>query len=131
MTRKSLALKILGVIAGVVFIGFGIDERRTITGVKSFGRTAIVEPIEGYSARKSKGMTTYTSEFTFKTDDGRVVTRKKSFPEELIKDFESRTPVKVYYDPRYPSEFVFEKENPSWLPIGMGVAFVIGALLFA
>jgi hypothetical protein len=54
---------------------------------------------------------------TTSNSTGNVVTRRRSFPEELLADFRSGTPVKVIYDPTDPSEFVFEKEKPSWFLI--------------
>jgi hypothetical protein len=131
MAQRSSIFKILGVVVGLAFVFFGFQERSSLSRMKSIGQAAIVQPIAGYTQHKSKGSTTYTAEFTFKTESGSVITRKRSFPEELIKDFESKIPVKVLYDPRNPSEFVFEKETASWFLIGIGFAIAVAALIFA
>jgi hypothetical protein len=129
-TGRQVAFRVLAVVVGVAFIIFGIQERLALRHTRSGGMAAVVDPIDGYSKRRSKGLTTYSAEFTFKTATGQVVVKRRTFPEELIKDFEQRRPVKVVYDPRSPSDFVFEKESASWIPPLVGTAFIVAALFF-
>lgn len=87
------------------------------------------QPIDGYTRTKSRGSTTYTAQFTFKTESGQVISLKRSFPEELLADFKNGTPVKVMYDPRDPTNFVWENEQGSWWPVGLGVGMLAAAAL--
>jgi hypothetical protein len=127
MSSKNILLKIIGVTVGIVFVGYGLAERSSLSHIKSIGKPAVVEPIQSYTKRKS----TYTAEFTFLTEKGQKIIKKQSFPSELVADFEAKVPVKVLYDPSNPSEFVFEKESTSWLLIIGGIAFALIVVLFA
>jgi hypothetical protein len=127
MSSKNMLLKIVGVIVGIVFVGYGLTERSAFSHIKSIGKPAVVEPIQSYTKRKS----TYAAEFTFLTEKGQKITKKQSFPSELVADFEAQVPVKVLYNPANPSEFVFEKESASWLLIIGGIAFALVVILFA
>jgi hypothetical protein len=129
--RGAVLFKILGVLVGIVFLVVGVNSNSRLRSLKASGLPAVVEPIAGYTEHKKRGMTTYTSEFTFTTQDGKKITRKSSFPGELIDDFKSRVPVKVLYDANDPSEFVFEKEQSSWFLVWAGVGVAAAALLFA
>lgn len=131
MAGRRLLFKVLGLIAGVWFIGQGVAERSSMSRLKSHGRVAIVDPIDRYEKHSRRGDTSYSATFTFKTDRGEQISKQASFPAEVITDFESRVPVKVYYDPRNPSDFVFEKQRPSWFPVGFGIFLAVAALLFA
>ncbi len=126
MSFRNIVFKIAGIAIGVVLVGYGISERSSLGDAKKIGRPAIVEPIKNYTKYKS----TYTSEFTFTTEKGEKITKKQSFPSELIADFEAGTPVTVLYNPSSPSEFVFEKEKPSWFLVFGGIAFVAVSVLF-
>jgi hypothetical protein len=117
----------VGLICGIAFVVAGVNERSDIARIKSTGKVAAVEPISGYTKRKS----TYTAEFTFVTEDGRKITKKQSFPSELVKDFEANAPVNVVYNPANPSEFVFEKQQPEWFLIVAGIGVAVAALIFA
>jgi len=128
---KSVVFKILGVIIGIVCVVVGVSERSSIQRLQASGKTAIVAPIGEYTERTRKGSHTYTAEFTFETENGSKITKSKSFPKELLADFEAGTPVKVFYDPRDPAEFVFEKDEPSWFVVLAGVGMAIAALIFA
>lgn len=130
VAQRTIVYKVLGVVAGLVFLGFGIAERSSINRVKATGVETVVEPIEGYTVRKSRGSTTYSAQFSFKPESGRQVSKMKSFPEELLPDFKSGGPVKIFYDPRDPGEFVFEKEKPSWFLVLVGAGIVVAALIF-
>lgn len=130
MTARSIVVKALGVIIGLVFVVFGFQERSSITRVKSMGHSAMLQPIGGYTIQKKRGSTTYMAEFSFRTDAGRQVKTKRSFPEEVLPDLQRNNPVKVFYDPSDPTHFVFEKESPSWALVGIGVAIAaIAAIL--
>ena len=124
MNKRNVLFGILSIIAGLVFVVMGVKERSSLARTKASGITAIVQPPVKYETRTRRGSTTYSAEFTFRTNDGGVVTRKRSFPEELLSDFRSGKPVKVFYDPKNPREFAFEKEEQSWLSILMGLGFL-------
>ncbi|MDP1982063.1 MAG: DUF3592 domain-containing protein [Sulfuritalea sp.] len=126
MSSRSAFFKIAGIVIGVALIGYGFSERSSLAHAKAIGRPAVVEPIKNYTKHKS----TYISEFTFMTEKGERVTKKQSFPSELISDFEAGAPVKVLYNPSSPSEFVFEKEKPSWFLVLGGIAFAVLSVLF-
>jgi hypothetical protein len=127
MDQMRILKKVLGILVGLVFVVVGFNARSDINRIKATGKTAVVQPIDGYTKRKS----TYTAEFTFVTDSGQKITKKQSFPGELVKDFEASTPVNVVYNPANPSEFVFEKETPSWFLVVAGFGVAIAALIFA
>lgn len=127
MAKKRIVFKVLGVIAGLTFMGAGFSERSSLAHLKSIGKPAVVDPISNYTKRKSG----YSAEFTFTTEKGEKITRNRSFPSELVADFEAGRPVSVLYDPSHPQEFVFEKETPSWYMVFGGIAFAIAALVFA
>jgi hypothetical protein len=129
MSGRKLVFKVLGVIAGLVFAGYGIVERQSLSRMKRVGEAAVVEPITKYMEHSSRGSKTYLGEFHFKTASGREVVQKQSFPEEVLADFKAGTPVKVLYDPRDPYTFVFEKEQPSWMLVIGGVGIAIAALV--
>ena len=129
--QRSYLFKILGVIAGLVFAGYGLVDRQSTTRLKRVGEPATVRPIQNYTAHKQRGRTNYMATFNYKTATGSEVNRAKSFPEEVLKEFEAGRPVKIFYDPRNPSEFVFEKEDPGWLLVVGGVVIGVLALAFA
>jgi hypothetical protein len=131
LAQGKILYKLLGVLAGLVFIIYGFVERSDISRVKRLGQSAVVAPISGYTAHKSRGSTTYTAEFRFKTDRGVEVVQKHSFPEELVADFKAGVPVRVTYLPNDPTTFVFEKDRPSWTLVVIGAALAIAALLLA
>ena len=87
----------------------------------------MVDPISTYS----KGKSFYSAQFSFTTDQGEKVSRYRSFPSELLADFESGRPVIVLYDPKKPEDFIFEKEKMPWVMVLGGIVFAILALLFA
>lgn len=127
--RKTI-FRLLAIVAGATMLAIGFQEKAAIDHVQSVGKVAVVEPVDSYTRRKSKGMDTYSADFTFTTEDGRVIKKRRPFPELLLADFQNGVPVKVLYDPANPADFVFEKEQPDWLPMGMGAAFIIGAIFF-
>jgi len=130
MTGRGVINKVLGVICGLVFFGAGIYEYISVSHLRSSGHQAIVQPIDKYEKRSSRGIDTYYAQFKFKTEAGNEISMRKEFPEELLKDFSSNTPVKIFYNPKDPTEFAFEKGGPSWILIGGGLAVAIGALIF-
>ena len=126
MATRSKIFKILGVAVGIAFVVFGFTERSSISRIKSLGQTAIVEPIDSYKKHKR----TYTATFSFKTHAGQQISTNRSFPKDLIQDFEAGKPVKIFYDPNSPSEFVFEKEDGSWFTVLGGAGIIVAAILF-
>jgi hypothetical protein len=124
---RSKIFKVIGVIVGLFFAYSGFSERSNLNHIRSVGKIAIVQPIDSYTKRKS----IYSAEFTFITEGGEKVTQRHSFPQELLKDFDSRTPVRVIYNPSNPREFIFEKESASWLTVVTGLGIAIAALIFA
>jgi Protein of unknown function (DUF3592) len=125
--RRKL-FKTLAILVGIGIATFGIQERMAISHLKKVGISATVDPIESYKRVKSKGSTTFSAEFHFKTEAGQDMSRRRPFPEELIQDFNSGVPVKIFYDPKNPSDFVFDKETASWLPFGMSAGFIVAAI---
>src|SRR5215472_3540165 len=128
--RGKVAYKILGVLAGLVFLVYGCVERSDIAKVHRLGKPAVVAPISSYTEFRNRGSTTYTAEFRFKTEAGRDVVTKHSFPKEVLEDFQSGAPVRVLYLPDDPYTFVFEKERPSWTLVIAGLALAVAALIF-
>jgi hypothetical protein len=129
--RGKVLYKLLGVLAGGALLVYGVQGRSDITRVQKLGKPAVVAPITGYSEYRSRGATTYTAEFRFKTEGGLEIVRKQSFPKELIADFQAGAPVRVLYLPNDPHTFVFEKERPSWLLVALGGALALAALILA
>jgi hypothetical protein len=128
--NKNILYAVLAFLIGGFFLWTGVQERMTISKLKKVGERVEVETPDGYTEHKKSGSTTYTAEFKFQTSDGRAIQKKKSFPKELIADFENGVPVYLLYDPRDPSEFVFEKEEPEWFLILFGVVFMAGAVWY-
>jgi hypothetical protein len=127
MATRSIIYKILAVVVGIAGLYAGISERTHMSHVKKVGEIAVVDPIDRYTERKG----TYSASFTFTTKTGQKIARTQSFPKLLIKDFESGVPVKVVYDPRSPSDFVFEKDSPdTWVWVVGSIGFVVAALIF-
>jgi hypothetical protein len=129
MTGRRILFKVLGVVIGLIFIGYGVHERSTLARMKSAGQVAVVEPVANYTEFSTSGSKVYTAEFRFQTATGQQVTKKSSFPEEVLADFKSGTPVRVIYDPRDPGEFVFERQQAAWSTIAIGVAIALLALV--
>jgi len=125
----KILYKVLGVIAGLVFLGFGFQERSELSNIKKHGEKSVVEPISGYQEFKQSGSSTYTAEFHFTTADGRQMVVKRSFPEEVLEDFKAGRPVEIFYMPRDPSTFVFARVEGSWTLVGIGAGLAVVALL--
>jgi hypothetical protein len=86
MRSKShgrILLKLLGALAALVFIAYGFIDRSEITSIQRSGKFATVKPIANYTKFKGRGSSIYTAEFRFKTEDGRDIVQKHSFPEEV------------------------------------------------
>jgi hypothetical protein len=130
MAARKIIFKVLGVLVGIGIMFVANQERSALTQARSIGKLATVAPIEGYTTRKSKRSTTYTAQFNFTTEKGEKVSQQKAFPEVLIKDFDSGVPVKVLYDPNSPGTFVFEKDEPTWMFVGLGAAIIVAVLVF-
>ncbi len=129
MTARKLIFKVLGVLVGVGMMFVANQERSELTQARSIGKPAVVAPIESYAKRKAKRSSTYTAQFNFTTEKGEKVSQQKNFPEALVKDFDAGTPVRVLYDPNSPSSFVFEKDEPTWMIVGLGSMIVVLALV--
>jgi hypothetical protein len=115
--QGKLLFKLVGAIAAIAFI--------------VFGKLATVEPITQYTEFKKSGSSTFTAEFHFKTEDGRQVVQKHSFPEEVLADFKAGKPVRIYYLPSDTSTFVFESDKPGWTLVIGGFVLLVAALVFA
>jgi len=129
--RGRVLFKVLGSLAALVFIAYGFKERSEITSIQKRGKLATVEPVAQYTEFKKSGSSTYTAEFHFKTEDGRAIVQKHSFPAEVLSDFKAGRPVRIYYLSNDPSTFVFEGEKPSWFLVAGGAIFLIAALILA
>ena len=130
-SNGKVLFKLLGVLAALVFIVVGFKGRSDITSIQQRGKFATVEPIGKYLEFKQGSYSTYTAEFHFKTEDGRNIVEKHSFPEEVLSDFKTGKPVQIIYLPNDPGTFVFVREKPGWMLIIGGFAFLLVALLFA
>jgi Protein of unknown function (DUF3592) len=124
-------LKFLGALAGLVFMAYGFKFRADITNIQRHGKFATVESIDKYTEFKQGYNSTYTAEFHFKTEDGRNIVQKHSFPEEALADFKAGRPVQIIYLPDDPSTFIFFGEEPGWWLIIGGLALAVASLLFA
>lgn len=129
--QGKLLFKIIGVLAGIVFIAFGMQERSELSRTLKLGKHAVVEPITRYTEFKKSGSSTYTAEFRFKTDSGQQMVVKHSFPEEVLAEFKANRPVEIAYMPNDPSSFVFVKQHSSWTLVLVGGALMLAALLLA
>ncbi|MCZ8219226.1 MAG: hypothetical protein O9337_07405 [Acidovorax sp.] len=127
--QGKLLFKILGVLAGIVFIAFGMQERSELSRTLKIGKHAVVEPITQYTEFKKSGSSTYTAEFRFKTEGGQQMVVKHSFPEEVLAEFKANRPVEIAYLPNDPSSFVFVKQASSWTLVLVGGALALAALL--
>ena len=127
--QGKLLFKILGVLAGIVFIAFGMQERSELSRTLKIGKHAVVEPITQYTEFKKSGSSTYTAEFRFKTESGQQMVVKHSFPEEVLAEFKANRPVEIAYLPDDPSSFVFVKQASSWTLVLVGGALALAALV--
>jgi hypothetical protein len=130
MAARPLVFKILGIACGLVFAVFSYQEGHDISRLKKIGGVAQIEPVGYVTDFQKGGSHTYTAEVTFKTDEGVTIHAKQSLPEGSMKDIQSGAPVRVFYDKRDPSHFVFEKDSPSWLMTIGGLLAAVGALVF-
>jgi len=127
---RNTLFRLLAVVVGAAILAIGFQEKASIDNVRVVGKVAVVEPVETYTRRKSKGRETFSAEFTFTTQEGKVIKKRRPFPRVLLADIQNHVPVTVLYDPANPSQFVFEKEQTDWLPLGIDTAFIIGAIFF-
>ncbi|BEU94612.1 DUF3592 domain-containing protein [Acidovorax sp. DW039] len=130
MELSSGFKKIACVGIGAAFLIFGYQDYSRNKSLHKRGAAAVVEPISKYTEHSRRGSKTYTAEFDFTTSSGQKIHKSSSFPEAALNDFKAGKPVKVLYDERNPYEFVFEKDDPSWWPMLLGVAIAIGGVLF-
>ena len=130
-SHGKILFKLLGAIAALVFIGYGFKDRSEITSIQKRGKTATVGPISNYTQFKQSGSSTYTAEFHFKTEDGRRIVQKHSFPEEVLADFKAGKPVQIVYLPNDPSTFLFANQKPGWMLVVIGSVLLVAALLLA
>ncbi|MES2933992.1 MAG: DUF3592 domain-containing protein [Pseudomonadota bacterium] len=130
-SHGKILFKLLGALAALAFIGYGFKDRSEITSIQKRGKLAIVEPVTEYTEFKQGGSSVYTAELRFKTEDGRDIVQKHSFPEEALVDFKAGKPVQIYYLQNDPSTLVFASEKPGWGLVIGGFALLVAALLFA
>jgi len=125
-----LALKVLGVLAGIAVIVMSWQDYSELRRMKKIGVAAVVEPITSYTERKSKRSRTLSATINFKTTDGRKVSRNHTFDSDVLEDFKNNVPVRVLYDPANPNEFIFEKQSFSMWIFAFGAGLIIAALIF-
>lgn len=128
--NKKLLYKILAVIAGIAMIGSGISENHHISRLKRFGTTAEVIRPDTYTDHTHNGSHTYTGTIRFKTADGREVTENHSIPSKALDSMKAGDTVLVYYDTRNPNDFVFAQEDTDYMMPIIGVALIVGGLVF-
>jgi hypothetical protein len=127
-TFRQAAFRLLFIVVGIVALVTAFQEFSSISHLKTTGVSAVVDPVmvapQHRSARRSA---TFTAEISFRTAQGQPVTRTRSFSRDVMDEFDNGRPVNILYDPKNPSEFMFEKESwPwSWLLAGL-VALVAG-----
>jgi hypothetical protein len=126
---RNLLFKALGVVAGIVFLAYGVQERQSLSRIKKSGQTAVVQPVQQYTEIKKSGQSLYTAEIVFKTQAGQEIRTKRSFPAEVLDDFKKGNPVVVVYRANDPHTFVFEKEESSWLLPAIGVGIAVASLV--
>jgi len=129
--QGKVLYKMLGVVAGLVFAAYGVQQRSELGRIKKSGKIAVVDPIANYTEFSQSGSKTYTAEFHYAIEGGQQMVVKHSFPEEVLDDFKTGRPVEIVYQGNDPSTFVFAKEEPSWTLVIIGVAVALGALIFA
>jgi hypothetical protein len=127
---RVLMFRALAVIVGIAAMVIGYQESSRISRIQRTGIEAVVEPIQDYTERTSRGSKTYSAEFHFTTAKGDKVQRRRQFPKEVLEDFEYGRPVTIRYDRADPYEFIFAKEEPSYLPFLFGVGIIIAAFVF-
>lgn len=129
-TGRQKLFRLLAVGVGCAALVLGGQDWQRIRATRANGLTAVVDPIASYTKRRSRGSTTYSADFSFVTSSGDRVQRRRPFPQALLADFEHERPVRIAYDPRNPSDFVFEKESVSWMPFLVGAGFLAAAFAF-
>jgi hypothetical protein len=124
------AFRVAGVLAGLVFAGFGVQERLAFSSLLSSGEHAVLAPVTDYAQFGSAGSPTYTAELHFTTAAGQEMVVKHSFPEAVLEDFQRGVPVEVVYRPAAPRDLVFAKDSPPSFLIWLGVALSVAAFIF-
>jgi len=125
---KQLLFKILGIVAGLVFIVAGISANHHLSRLKRFGTSAEVIPPDSYTDHNHNGSHTFTGQIRFKLADGGEITRNHSIPEKALDSMKAGQPVTVLYDPRDPTDFVFTQEESEYWMALLGVGMILGAL---
>lgn len=130
-SHGKVLFKLLGAIAALALVVYGMKDRSEIASIRKRGKLATVEPITTYAEFKQRGSSTFTAEFRFKTDDGRHIAQKHSFPPEVLSDLKAGKSVQIIYLPDDPSTFVFAHEEAGWALVVGGVVLLVVALVFA
>lgn len=120
-SRGKTLFKLLGALAALVLIDYGLRERSDITDLQQHGKLATVAPPGQYTEFKQDGISFYTAEFHFKTQDGRDIVQKHAFPESVLADFKTGKPVQIIYSQNDPNTFMFTNETPGWTLVICGV----------
>ena len=100
VAERTIVYK-LGVVAGIVVLGFGIADRYSISRMKSSGVSAIVRPIEGYTVRKSRAAPP-TAQIHLQAGGRARGPRTTNFGRAAAR-LQGGTPVKIFYDPGIPA----------------------------
>jgi hypothetical protein len=126
--KNGRALRILFAVAGVGMAVYGTVAHRDDSRVRDTGRPATADHVAAFTRHSMSGHVSFSAEIHFKTDDGRDVVATQVVPDDIIRDFESRRPVRVVYLPEEPSSFVFEKDAPGWTVVVIGVILAAAAV---
>lgn len=122
---KKRIIKFLGIVLGVLVLAGGVYDHYRFNHIRSMGVTTTIVPVEQYYHTKKS---TYYADFSFTTKTGeKIIQNNVYFPEVLLRDFESDTPVIIYYDPQEPTRFIFEKDTAPWTLIWLGAFFIVAA----
>ena len=130
MRIKQILYRGCGVLVGIYLVTTGVQEHLHYERLHSTGTRAVLAPITKYTTETGrKSYTTYTAEFHFVTAKGQPVMVTRTFPKLLIEDFVAGRPVQIRYDQATPSDFIFERDEITWLKVGLGIAVGMFVLL--
>ena len=130
MSARTKIFKTLAVIVGIASVLGGLDARSEHQRIKAYGAVAVLESVENVEQTQVRRHRSETAEFKFRTAAGEEIQARRELPGYVADNFDAGRPVRVFYNPHHPSEFVFARERTSWLLIAGGIGFAVAALIF-